>query len=349
MNVVMIMNNYKGCGYVRLQLPAYHNGWTVADTKEQVRDEIKSADVVVFHRPEEPEHLKLAKLLKADGKKIVMDNDDTFRLTEDPHPLCEFTPDAVEVSLNKRIKQIEEFLKIADLVTTTTETLANEYREINNNVVVLPNCVDQFDWEEPLRNESNKVRIGLVGSVSMDYDYKHIKPLLKKLDKRDDVQLCIFGLGDMKHRKANPNVTKVFKNDYKFWDSLDIEQVPWCPIEVYPELLNSQRLDMMLIPRKDNYFNKCKSNIKFLEAAMCEIPVIAQSYENGPYEEILGQGMGLLVEDNSKWEKYIKEMIHSPELRIAMGREAKKYVLENYNIENNAHKWSEAYEKLYTK
>ena len=47
----------------------------------------------------------------------------------------------------------------------------------------------------------------------------------------------------------------------------------------------------MLIPRGENYFNRCKSNIKFLEASMCEIPVIAQSFttNDSPYDELDGK------------------------------------------------------------
>ncbi len=345
MNVLMITNGYKGCGYVRQLLPAYHNGFNIANTPQETLEQAKYADVVVFHRPESDEYYRLAEMLKSDGKKIVMDNDDTFRLSW--HPLCQFTPDAVEVNLKTRAKAIERFLKIADLVTTTTETLANEYREINNNVVILPNCVDEMDWDEPLRNETDKVRIGLVGSASMEYDYLHIKGVLRKLSERKDIQLFMFGLGDAKHRKENPRVVEAFKDDYKFWDSLDIEHQPWCDISDYPTKLNEARLDLMLIPRKDNYFNRCKSNVKFLEASMCEVPVIAQSFDDGPYEEIKEGYNGWLIKDNSEWEKTINQIIKNKKYRQEVGKQAKKYTLNKFNIESSAHKWDDAYKKLY--
>ena len=53
----------------------------------------------------------------------------------------------------------------------------------------------------------------------------------------------------------------------------------------YFDTLNDLELDIMMIPRKDNYFNKCKSNIKFLEASMCEIPVITNYFKDSPYEK----------------------------------------------------------------
>ena len=351
-NVYMVSSAYGGCSYVRILLPAWHNGFKT-DEKDpvEVRKALMAADVVVFHRPENKEYYKLAEMLKKDGKKIVMDNDDTFKI--DYHPLGQFTPDAIEVNLKKRGDSIDKFLKIADLVTTTTTTLAKEYRKINKNTLVLPNYIDTLDWEEPLRNDTDKVRIGMVGSVAFEYDYLHIKDILRKLGERDDVELIMFGLGSKDHRKKNPNVTKAFKDDYDFWDSVNHTQIPWCPMEEYNQTLNEARLDFMLIPRKDNYFNRCKSNLKFLEAAMCEIPVIAQSFEDGPYEElknytkVKGKVCGFLVEDNERWMEYIDNLIDNKELRREIGANAKQYVLDNYNIEDKSHLWEEAYSNLF--
>jgi glycosyltransferase involved in cell wall biosynthesis len=102
----------------------------------------------------------------------------------------------------------------------------------------------------------------------------------------------------------------------------------------------------MIIPRKDNYFNRCKSNIKFLEAAMCEIPVVAQSFSEGPYEEIT-EDMGILVRDNKKWDDMVNLLIADKHLRRKMGRKAKEYALKHYDINNRYHLWNDAYVKTY--
>jgi glycosyltransferase involved in cell wall biosynthesis len=354
MKVSMISSPYDGCNYVRIMLPAWHNGFwldkpSIEATRPnpgEIRKMLIASDIVVFHRPEKNEHHALADMLIADGKKIVVDNDDTFKL-DDVHPLAGWSPDgkyAKELSL--RDKSMDDFLRKADLVTTSTEFLADEYRKINKNTIVLPNCVDQMDWDEPLRNEGDKVRIGMVGSVSYEYDYLHIKPLLRELGKRDDVELVLFGLGDAKHRKENPKVTEAFKEEYSFWDGVIKDQVPWCPVTEYPTKLNEARLDMMLIPRKDNYFNRCKSNVKVLEAAMCEIPCICQSFDNGPYEEFKHMSNAVLIKDNNDWGFYINNLIRDVGLRRKIGKNAKKYTLKNNNIEDKAHLWAEAYTKL---
>lgn len=353
MRPYLLGSSFAGCNYVRIQMPAWANGYLTnkkslranTDNENLVSQEIQGADIVVFHRPEKKEFLDLALMCKKDGKKIVMDNDDTFYI-EDNHPLAQLSSDGQKLILKDRQDAINEFIKIADLVTCSTETLAVEYRKLNDNVVVLPNCVDPDDWDEPLRNETDKVRIGIVGSAAIGYDYDHIKDVIVDLSKRDDVEIIMFGLGSREHREKNPLVTKTFSDEYDFWDSIEFEHFPWCPIEDYMTTLNEARLDIMIIPRRENYFNRCKSNVKFLEASMCEIPVIAQSFDGGPYEELKIGGIGLLVRDNSEWMDKIEMLIKSKELRRKIGSLAKKYVLNNYNIRDNSYKWEDAYKTI---
>ena len=352
--VYMVGSGYDGCNYVRIRMPSYANGFMTdkksmaseQDSMAKIINDVKGADVVVFHRPEIKEFHALADVLKKMGKKIVMDNDDTFYI-DDNHPLATLTPEAESITLLERIECINEFIKKSDLVTTSTPVLAEEYSKLSDNVVVLPNCVDQDDWEEPLRNEGDKVRIGIVGSAAFEYDYLHVKDLIKELGDRDDVELVMFGLGNKEHRAKNLLVNKVFKDEYKFWDSVNKEHFPWVHMWQYQDTLNEMKLDIMLIPRKENYFNRCKSNVKFLEAAMCEIPVIAQSFDGAPYEELTDGENGFLIKDNKDWKPVIEKLIKDKELRRKVGKNAKQYALDNYDINNHSHKWEEAYAKLY--
>lgn len=360
MRVFIVNSGYAGCNYVRLYLPAIHNGFPIDISNveklarvdkpdyERIKAEMDMADAVVFHRPEFKTYYDLLKQLKLKGKMVIVDNDDTF-IIDDYHPLANFNASGMKKSVKKRADNVDKFIKEADLVTCSTEILKEEYLKLNPNVKVLPNCIDPDDWEEPLRNEGDKVRIGLVGSTAFEYDYEEIEGVLQKLSDRDDVQLFMFGLGDKKHRKENPIVSKIFKTEYDFWGSLDIESVPWCHVSKYPKALNDAKLDIMLIPRRDNYFNRCKSNVKFLEASMCEIPVVARVYGDGqsPYDCIKDGVTGVKIENPIDWECKINELIKYKEYRRVLGKNAKKYTLKNFNIKDKYHLWDDAYNKRY--
>ena len=87
--------------------------------------------------------------------------------------------------------------------------------------------------------------------------------------------------------------------------------------------LNELRLDMMIIPRADNYFNRCKSNVKFLETSMLEIPVIAQAFPTGdsPYQQNPEDSKYLiLATDYNSWIDNIEKLIADKNLRLEMGK-----------------------------
>jgi glycosyltransferase involved in cell wall biosynthesis len=347
MKVYFIGNGYDGCYYVRCLQPLIHNGWDGMKTSlsspkasaEQMFQGAMNADVVVFQRPDSKEKVKVAELLKQSGKVVVFDNDDTYK-SDSGVPNVMINKDLLE-EINGNIM---DFVKKADIVTTTTEFLAQEYREYSDNVHILPNCIDPDDWDEPLKNETDKVRIGLVGSVTLNGDYNCIIPVLKQLSEREDVELVVFGLPP-KGEKFKV-MQDCHKEEIEFWNSLNIEWQPLVPQDEYFEILNELRLDTMLIPRAENYFNKCKSNLKFLEAGILEIPVIASSFSDGnsPYDKDIESGVnGFLVAQGEDWMPIINKLVNDKVLRETIGKKAKEYVLTNFNIKDHAHKWKELY------
>ncbi len=328
----------EGCWYVRCLIPLREGGWDGDRTSMQAKA-VLDADIVVFHRPNDHRSKEVALKLKEAGAKIVMDNDDTYKGIETQKLGLKF----------KQIdKAIDDFVAVADLVTCSTEFLAEEYRKINPNVKVLPNCVDPDDWPEPERNQTDKVRIGFVGSVALNNDFEKFLPVLMELNARPDVQLVLFALPP-KNDATKEMVQKLYKDDYEFWESLNIEWQPFVMMEEYIDTLNNLKLDIMVIPRKDDYFNRCKSNVKFLESSMLEIPVVAQGFEDGksPYQADLedSQYMDIVI-DNTKWMDALEPLIKSKELRQEKGLKAREYVVKKYSIQNNIYRWEEAYKEL---
>lgn len=355
--IYFVGGSYLGCYYVRCFLPMIENGWLGnyrgisrnLKPVDVVMREMLSSDIVVFHRADTYWHHKIGMILREAGKKIVFDNDDTFKLDK-THAFYGFDDKGFEQNSEKVNNVINNFILNADLVTASTEFLADEYRQINSNVIVLPNCVNPDDWPKPKRNEGDKVRIGVVGSTAYYHDFDIIEPVIKELDDDPNIQLVLFGLHSKEHRKSNPKVDEVHKREYSFWDTLkNVEHAPWCQMTEYFKTLNDLRLDLMIIPRRESDFNRAKSNLKFLEAAMLDIPCIVSSFDGAPYEKDIDGTNGILVKDHTKWKEEIYNLVNNKNLRVKMGKKAHEYVLKNYNIADNAHKWAEAYQTLYEK
>lgn len=124
------------------------------------------------------------------------------------------------------------------------------------------------------------------------------------------------------------------------------------PAEEYYDVLNKLKLDFVIIPRADNYFNRCKSNLKFLENSMLEIPSICQSFPTGdsPYQQNpADKDYLLLAGETSEWIEQMEKLINNKEMRRELGKKARAYVEENYNIETKAHLWADAYKQIYNK
>ncbi len=340
----------ESCYAVRCLLPLQEGGWDGDRTSllasrvspEQQAQAVMDADVVVFHRPNDWRSLEIAKQLRAQGKKIVADNDDTYKNLDGKN---------LQMALEKVDKGLDEFCKFADMVTTSTEVLAQEYRKLNDNVVILPNCVDPDMWPEPLKNETDKVRLGFVGSVASNSDYEGIKNTLIELSKRSDVQLVVFGLPPEADKNDTESVIvrELYKKDFDFWQSLNIEWQSFVPVANYIDTLNSLKIDIMVIPRNDDYFNRCKSNLKFLEASMLEIPCVVQGFEDGlsPYQVDKEDEAHMdIVLDNKDWLDRLNPLIEFKELRENMGKAAREYVENKYAIANNIWRWEDAYKKL---
>src|SRR6185436_11531807 len=203
MKVYYVNSELQGCYNVRCLFPLQANGWdgdrTTLNpnqmTPENKAKAVLDADIVVFHRPERKEKLEMARMLKKQGKKIVFDNDDTYK----DHGGFKFNEYMNEQMLKRGLgvlnENVDAFLKEADLVTCSTEFLKKEYEAINPNTIVLHNTVDPFYWpDEILKNETDVVRIGITGSVAMTADMEVLKPIVEHYQNDPRVRIVLLSV-----------------------------------------------------------------------------------------------------------------------------------------------------------
>lgn len=356
MKVYYINSSLEGCYNVRCLFPLQENGFdgdrtTLAlsrPTPEHKAKALVDADVIVLHRPQKDEDLAVIRALKKQGKKIVVDNDDTYK----DYGGFKFTEFMNEEKVKRGLKtlneNIETAIKEADLVTCSTEFLKKEYEVVNPNTIILPNTVDPFYYPEPSRNETDIVRIGITGSVGITADVEVVKPIVEHYQNDPRVRLVLLSLPP---EGENEIYKKLYTEEYAFWNKVNIEWHSFVGSDVYYEYLNNLKLDMVIIPRADSYFNRCKSNLKFLENSMLEIPSVCQAFSTGdsPYQQNPSDAEHLLLAtDTASWIEQIEKLIADKELRREMGRKAKEYVEREYSIESKAHLWKDAYSKLLT-
>ena len=107
---------------------------------------------------------------------------------------------------------------------------------------------------------------------------------------------------------------------------------------------NYSKFDISMAPIKNHIFNRVKSQLKVIEAGSYKKALIAS--EVGPYtidlnhtmkNGIFGDGNALLVHENrnhSDWAKYIKTLVHNPNLITDLGERLYESVKDKYDLRN---------------
>ena len=84
--ILYLQGNYNFCYYYRGYLPGVYSNQTIVPenirgeevSSEKLMQKAMISDVICFQRPTSEASYELARSLKLRGKKIIMDNDDTY-------------------------------------------------------------------------------------------------------------------------------------------------------------------------------------------------------------------------------------------------------------------------------
>ena len=192
-------------------------------------------------------------------------------------------------------------------VQTSTPALADVLRTRNPEVAVFPNAIRALP---DVHNFAEEGRMTLFfGALNREQDWAPYMPVLN-------------AVADTMGDRLRFSVV----HDRAFFDALSSPHkqfTPTCDYPSYMALLGQCEISFM--PLADTWFNRAKSDLKFIEAGACRVAplgshvVYADSIEDGR--------TGLLFRDAEELRERLMRLVAMPELARALGNAARNYVV----------------------
>ena len=213
---------------------------------------------------------------------------------------------ACDGAITSTVQLKEELLKYKDRVLLNRNRASSDLIEISSHFIK--------DYSQ----QDSKVKIGYFsGSISHNENFELIKPAIQSLlETYKNVELHIVGHLDIPE-DMKPYQQQIVVHDYVDWKDL-------------PQLIS--RVDINLAPLVDSVFNRAKSEIKWMEAALVKVPTVASHI--GAFSDMVKDGeTGLLAKDG-EWKEKLESLILSSDLRQELAENAYDFVLENCSLDS---------------
>jgi glycosyltransferase involved in cell wall biosynthesis len=281
-----------------------------------------ASDVIVAQMPK-IESLPIFELLKKANKKIVIETDDLV------HKLHSgFDKDKIK-NFTDAWDDKQKLWSLADGFICSTSELCRQYSKLFNKPAWLFKNYIDFDnprWDIN-KIDNDKIIIGWMGGNSHSDDLRLIEPVIDEVLKDYDVQFqFVTFCPEWLKKKLGLNVRYIPTSG---------------AIDSYTPMI--AQFDIGVCPLIDNEFNRCKSDLKYLEYSMLKVPTIAS--KANVYTDINNIN-GILVRNTTKeWVNAITKLIEDKPLRERLGNEAYSYV-KGRDIKDNAYRYVEIGQKI---
>jgi glycosyltransferase involved in cell wall biosynthesis/glutathione synthase/RimK-type ligase-like ATP-grasp enzyme len=288
-------------------------------------DMIDQADIIVIQRfyPRKGTVPYIEKMLSS-GKPVIYEVDDLlFDLPADNH---------LKFWAGETVDLFPWLLPRVTAITVSTPFLAKEFSVFNPSVHVIPNLADTELFQPVASRKNGPDVIGFSGTVTHAHDLERIGEALFRVADRygDKVAFSFMGLSSSEFSSLQGFRFLDFERDYAS----------------YGKALSSSGIDIALVPLQDSRFNRCKSNIKWLEYSACGIAGIYADLP--PYNTSIEHGVtGVLVDDDpDKWFQAICLLIDHPELRQRIANQARTEVLSHHSLKGGSQVLYTLYESM---
>lgn len=218
--------------------------------------------------------------------------------------VCEFDdhPDYIPILQQPEVQNF----RAVHAVQTTTEPLADVLRSQNPEVAVFPNAISRLP---EVRNYATPGQLTLFfGGLNREDEWPLFLPALNAVAA-----------------VAGERLQFQIVNDQALFDALQTPYknfTPLCNYETYLTLLANSEISFM--PLLDTPFNRCKSDLKFLEAAAARVTALASPVVYGGTIE--DGRTGVLFGDALDLQQKLMRLVANPELGRTIGDAARGFV-----------------------
>ena len=291
-------------------------------------DEALRSDVIFLYRLEMSQPLRrLINRAHELHKPIIFDTDDLIfepDLIEQHRAVRNLTP-SDQIQHAKGVRRYLETLEASDTVVTATPLLAEFARRRGKPAYVHRNSLgremiahaDRLLAQRRQRLRRDEVVIGYgSGTPTHDVDFEEATAaLITVLNRFHHVQLWIAGPLTVppELQRFETRVRRFPLTDWRGWFEL------------------VGKMDIALAPlEQNNLFSRAKSEIKFVEAGILGVPLVASNSD--PFRDSMTQSEdGLLAADEVEWTQALASLIEQPERRARIGERAREMVLQRHS------------------
>ena len=274
-------------------------------------------DVVHVHRVASPELLVMARELRAAGVGLVWDNDDDVTAMPKTNPLyARFGGHRSREAL----AGVRTMVRLADVVTTPSEVLAAQYRELGaSDVRVLENYLPN-EFLKVRRARHQGVVIACMAALEHQVDYQRLglrDTLAQLLDAHPELRVVSVGLR-----------LGITSERYEAAKEVGFPDLAW----------RLSFADVGIAPLVDIQWNRARSNVKLKEYGAAGLAWLAS-----PVVPYLGMGErqgGRLVPDD-RWHEEIERLIVDRRARRKLAKRARRWAA-GQGIERHADRWEAA-------
>ena len=294
---------------------------------EIVQRQVRPKVVVFFRAPFDPSKgvVDVLEYCRVNAIRTVFDIDD---LVFEPSIIDEIAG-VQELSAAERsnyewgVRAYRSLLFCCDRATTTTSFLRESLTALGREAFVIPNSINEE--QRKVANKLLATRVADSGPVRICYfsgsktharDFAQCQTALQELmRRRPDITFRLVGLLDLDESWI-PFAERIERSGF----------MP--PLEMLRSLAEC---DINLAPLEEgDVFCEGKSELKFFEAGLVEVPTIAS--RTATFTAAIDDGVdGLLASSEAEWLEKLETLVDSPDEKARLGKAAREKAIDCYS------------------